>query len=123
MSRFLAACFLLVLLIDSFPLVPSWSRGCTMPCCRRSGKPACCPRLAGGSHDARTGARQGCRLVTCDPDSREGTRAPAHDRGIVAKGPELDPPRRPERPTVRQIFRLRAAYDDPLTPPPRTPLS
>ncbi|HEV8376018.1 MAG TPA: hypothetical protein VGR38_07255, partial [Candidatus Polarisedimenticolia bacterium] len=93
MSRFLAACFLLVLLIDSFPLVPSLSRGCTMPCCKRSsGKAACCPRLAAASHGMHGAAGKMCRLVACDPESRESTTLKPHDRGDLAKSPILNPP-------------------------------
>jgi len=45
MARFLAAFLLLILLVQSAPLLPLQAGGCSMPCCKRSGgRAACCPR-------------------------------------------------------------------------------
>jgi len=125
MSRLLAAILLLVLLVDGLPLVPAAPGACSMPCCKRSaGRAACCPRLAGSAHGLERGSAKGCRLSTCDADSRESASGRFHEPGLVkvSSSRVIMLPREENR--AAQECRPRSALPhDPPTPPPRVSLS
>src|SRR5262245_28743553 len=116
MTRFLAALFLLVLLVESAPWVPMQTSGCTMPCCKRSGGQACCPRPSSLRRQDGAGGVT-CRMVACDAQARESTSIRLHLPAI------LDGPIALLHPSITRsgfgpgAARPRKLAEDPPTPP------
>jgi hypothetical protein len=128
MKRLAAILFLLVLAGEHLPLLSQASARCSMPCCKRMGRGACCPRNAPARVPEgaqlvglQTGPTEKipCRIVACDADSNATTAPRSHDFAVLATRliPFDAPP--VEEAALRESARITSRSESPPTPPPR----
>jgi len=119
MARFLAAFLLLILLVQSAPLLPLQAGGCSMPCCKRSGgRAACCPRPSTMSRQGSAGGGT-CRMVACDAEARESTSIGMHLPAVLTETASLEDLLLPDPSTTLNAVRPGRFAEHPPTPPPR----